>query len=88
MRLCDSAGAIPLGADLLLANILSGPLVELAPLFADILDPGRELVLSGLMEQDVPAVASAYDTWFDMRTFGMRESWVCLWGRRNSRPRD
>jgi ribosomal protein L11 methyltransferase len=87
VRLCDSAGAIPRGADLLLANILSGPLVELAPLFTDILDSGRELVLSGLMEQDVAAVESAYDSWFDMRTFGTRESWVCLWGRRNGRPR-
>jgi len=88
LRLCDSAGAIPRGADLLLANILSGPLVQLAPLFADILRPAGALVLSGLMEQDVPAVERAYDPWFDMRTFGVRESWVCLWGRRNGRPRD
>jgi ribosomal protein L11 methyltransferase len=88
LRLCDSAGAIARGADLLLANILSGPLVELAPLFADILRPAGALVLSGLMEQDVPAVERAYDTWFDMRTFGVRESWVCLWGRRKGRPRD
>jgi len=87
VRLCDSAGTIPRGAGLLLANILSGPLVELAPLFTDIVGPGCELVLSGLMEQDVPAVARAYDTWFDMRTCGIRESWVCLWGRRNGRPR-
>jgi len=87
VRLCESAESIPRGADLLLANILSGPLVELAPLFTDLLGPGRELVLSGLMEQDVAAVERAYDTWFDMRTFGIRESWVCLWGRRNGRPR-
>lgn len=88
LRLCDSAAAIARGADLLLANILSGPLVELAPLFIDILRPAGALVLSGLMEQDVPAVARAYDTWFEMRTFGVRESWVCLWGRRHGRPRD
>ncbi|MGB6489689.1 MAG: 50S ribosomal protein L11 methyltransferase [Steroidobacteraceae bacterium] len=88
VRLCDSAAAIPRGADLLLANILSGPLVELAPLFADIVRPAGALVLSGLMEQDAPEVERAYDTWFDMRTFGVRESWVCLWGRRNGRPRD
>lgn len=88
VRLCDSVGAIPRGADLLLANILSGPLVELAPRFADMLRPAGALVLSGLMEQDVPGVELAYDKWFDMRTFGVRESWVCLWGRRNGRPRD
>ena len=88
VRLCDSAAAIAPGADLLLANILSGPLVALAPLFADILAPAGELVLSGLMEQDVPEVELAYDAWFDMHTFGVRESWVCLWGRRNGRRRD
>jgi ribosomal protein L11 methyltransferase len=88
VRLCDSAGAIPPGADLLLANILSGPLVELAPRFADMVRPGGALVLSGLMEQDVPEVELACDTWFDMRSFGVRESWVCLWGRRHGRKRD
>ena len=88
VRLCGSAAAIPRGADLLLANILSGPLVELAPRFADILRPGSALVLSGLMEQESSEVTRAYDAWFDMHTFGVRESWVCLWGRRNRRPRD
>jgi ribosomal protein L11 methyltransferase len=88
VRLCDSAAAIPRGADILLANILSGPLVQLAPLFTEILQPAGALVLSGLMEQDVSEVERAYDTWFDMRTFGVRESWVCLWGRRNDRQRD
>ena len=88
VRLCDSAGAIARPADLLLANILSGPLMELAPAFADILRPAGALVLSGLMEQEAAEVTRAYDAWFDMGTFGVRESWVCLWGRRKSRPRD
>ena len=88
VTLCDSADAIPPGADLLLANILSGPLVELAPRFADIVRPAGALVLSGVMERQVFEVTRAYDAWFDMRTYGVRESWVCLWGRRNGRPRD
>ncbi len=86
VRLCESQAQIPHGADLLLANILSGPLVELAPRFADILRPAGFLVLSGLMEPEVPEVTRAYDAWFDMSIFGVRESWVCLWGRRNGRP--
>lgn len=87
VRLCDSAAAIPRGADLLLANILSGPLVALAPSFAEILRPTGALVLCGLMEPEAAEVALACSAWFDMRTFGVRESWVCLWGRRNGRPR-
>ena len=88
LRLCDSAAAIPREADVLLANILSGPLVALAPAFAGILRPSGALVLSGLMEQEAPEVTRAYDAWFDMRIFGARESWVCLWGRRNGRPHE
>lgn len=88
VRLCESTSAIPRGAGLLLANILSGPLIELAPGFAAIVRPGGALVLSGLMEQEADEVTRACDTWFDMRVFGVRESWACLWGRRNGRPRD
>lgn len=51
LRLCNSGAAIAGGADLLLANILSGPLVALAPAFADLLQAAGELVLSGLMER-------------------------------------
>jgi ribosomal protein L11 methyltransferase len=88
VRLCDRAGMIARGADLLLANILSGPLVELAPRFADILRAAGTLVLSGLLEHEVAEVTRAYAAWFDMRTCGVRESWVCLWGRRHGRPRE
>lgn len=88
VRLCDSATAVARGADLLLANILSGPLVGLAPAFADIVRASGTVVLSGLMEREIPEVTHAYEAWFDMGIFGVRESWVCLWGRRNGRPRD
>ncbi len=87
VRICDSAGTIARGADLLLANILSGPLVELARSFGDILGPAGTLVLSGLMEHEVPEVARAYEPSFDLHTFGTRGSWVCLWARRNGRAR-
>jgi ribosomal protein L11 methyltransferase len=88
VRLCDTAAAIPRDVGLLLANILSGPLVALAPRFADALRAGGALVLSGLLEEEIAEVTRAYEAWFDMQVFGVRESWVCLWGRRNGRPRD
>lgn len=87
VRICDSAGAIARGADLLLANILSGPLVELARSFGDILGPCGTLVLSGLLQHEVPEVERAYEPSFDVHTFGARESWVCLWARRRSQLR-
>ncbi|MDT8439100.1 MAG: 50S ribosomal protein L11 methyltransferase [Wenzhouxiangellaceae bacterium] len=47
-------------ADLLLANILAGPLVELAACLAERLKPGGELVLSGLLIEQADAVEAAY----------------------------
>ena len=46
--------------DLIVANILAGPLIELAPDFAKSLTPGGSLVLAGLLESQAEAVASAY----------------------------
>ncbi|SFS01594.1 50S ribosomal protein L11 methyltransferase [Sphingomonas jatrophae] len=46
--------------DLLIANILAGPLVELAPVFARALAPGGTLILAGLLQTQAEAVATAY----------------------------
>ena len=45
--------------DLLIANILAGPLVELAPDFAAAVVPGGQLLLAGLLETQEPRVRSA-----------------------------
>jgi ribosomal protein L11 methyltransferase len=82
VRLHDSAESLPRGVDVLLSNILSGPLCELAPRFADLVRPDGDLVLAGLLEQEVSDVTRAYDAWFDIRRFGQREGWVGLCGRR------
>ncbi|RED17562.1 50S ribosomal protein L11 methyltransferase [Parasphingopyxis lamellibrachiae] len=46
--------------DLLIANILAGPLIELAPIFGNGVAPGGTLVLAGLLDKQADAVASAY----------------------------
>ena len=47
--------------DLLIANILAGPLVELAPAFAATVAPGATLVLAGLLDTQADAVIAAYE---------------------------
>ena len=47
--------------DLIVANILAGPLVELAPHFAGALAPGGSVILAGLLESQTDAVAAAYE---------------------------
>jgi ribosomal protein L11 methyltransferase len=79
----NSADTLPEAVDVLLSNILSGPLCELAPRFAALVRPGGDLVLAGLMEHEVSDVTHAYDAWFDIRPFGQREGWVGLSGRRH-----
>ncbi len=86
VRLHTSPESLPQGVDILLSNILSGPLCELAPRFADLVRPGGDLVLAGLMDHEVSDVTHAYDAWFDIRPFGQREGWVGLCGRRRHRP--
>ena len=46
--------------DLLIANILAGPLVELAPYFAKAVAPGAHVVLAGLLDSQADAVIAAY----------------------------
>lgn len=45
--------------DLLIANILAGPLIELAPAFAKALAPGGTAILAGLLDTQADAVAKA-----------------------------
>ncbi|MDQ3140090.1 MAG: 50S ribosomal protein L11 methyltransferase [Pseudomonadota bacterium] len=46
--------------DLIVANILAGPLIELAPSIAATLAPGGRLVLAGLLDHQAARVAAAY----------------------------
>jgi len=47
--------------DLIIANILAGPLIELAPDFAKALAPGGALVLAGLLDAQANSVIAAYE---------------------------
>jgi ribosomal protein L11 methyltransferase len=78
----EHAHALPQAADLVLANILSGPLSHLAPRFASLVRPGGHAVLAGLLQHEVADVTGAYAPCFDVAPFGERDGWVGLAGRR------
>jgi ribosomal protein L11 methyltransferase len=74
--------------DLIMANILAGPLIELAPDFARALVPGGSLLLSGLLETQEPHVRAA------CRRAGLRIAgrmvngdWSILWLRKRPNVR-
>ena len=70
--------------DIVLANILAGPLVELAPRLAPLARAGGALVLAGLLERQAAEVAQAYGPWFDIGPAAEREGWTLLAGRRRA----
>lgn len=69
--------------DLILANILAGPLVTLAPTLARSARPGARLLLAGLLDWQAATVMAAYQDDFDIRIAAEREGWVLLDGRRH-----
>jgi len=72
----------PVTADLVIANILSGPLVELAPELNALVKPGGQIVLSGILQEQADSVLTAYSQWFDMQPPVTREDWVRLEGKK------
>lgn len=84
LTIVNEAPRAPLTADLLLANILSGPLCELAPRLAALLKPGGDLVLAGLLEEQAAEVIAAYSPWLTLRPWRSLDGWVCLAGTRSA----
>ncbi len=70
--------------DLVIANILAGPLVELSGKLVSHLRPGGEIILSGILQEQAAMVMDAYAPQIEFETPRQREEWVCLHGRRLS----
>ena len=84
VHVIDDDASLPAEADLLLANILCGPLCELAPRFAALTRPGGRIVLAGLLSTQAEEVTSAHGEWFDIAPFASRDGWTALTGVRKS----
>jgi ribosomal protein L11 methyltransferase len=70
--------------DLLIANILAGPLVSLAPAFGKAVPPGGSLLLAGLLagEQEAAVKRAMGLAGFRMAARLQRGDWAILWLRR------
>jgi len=67
-----------------LANILAGPLIELAPRLAAACESGGMLILSGLLCKQAAAVKAAYSLGFDMLQVLTQDDWCCIHARRGN----
>jgi ribosomal protein L11 methyltransferase len=70
--------------DIVLANILAGPLVQLAPRLVACVAPGGALVLSGLLAGQADDVRTAYADSIDWTESAQRGDWLRLDGTRRS----
>jgi ribosomal protein L11 methyltransferase len=70
-------------AHCVVANILAGPLIELAPLLTQACAPGGDLLLSGLLKTQAYAVKAAYADGFARVQVIGRDDWCCIHARRS-----
>jgi ribosomal protein L11 methyltransferase len=68
--------------DVVLANILAGPLKLLAPLLASHAAAGGRIVLAGILTAQAADVAAAYAPWCDLAQVSQKDGWACLAGAR------
>ena len=81
----DAAASVPAEpVPLVVANILAGTLVELAPVMSALTIPGGSLMLSGILESQAGEVAGAYRNSFACETGDASEGWVRLDGTRRA----
>ena len=67
-------------ASLVIANILAGPLMELADTLSAFLQPGGTLLLSGLLDTQAAALCEHYAGRINLQVAGEKDGWVCLRG--------
>ena len=72
----------PAPADILVANILSGPLQELAPILMALVKPGGKIILSGILSDQALELSKSYEEFFTMLEPVVTDNWVRIEGTR------
>lgn len=71
--------------DLMLANILCEPLLQLAPTFADLIRPDGKLVMSGVLVEQIDSIRLGYNEWFDFDQIESQDDWALLVASKRSK---
>ncbi len=82
LQVAAPGAPLPAPADLVLANILAGTLVELAPRLTALVRPGGRLLLSGILQGQGEQVTAAYAPAFDLAAPEREGDWLLIEGRR------
>jgi ribosomal protein L11 methyltransferase len=76
------AATLPGEVDVVVANILAGTLIELAARLVASLKPGGQLVLAGILRQQVHEVRAGFAPHLALGVFAERDGWSALAGRK------
>lgn len=70
--------------DIVMANILASPLVELSEYLSALVKPEGQILLSGILEKQSDKVLNAYEAWFEFNEPEINGDWVRLDGKRKN----
>lgn len=65
-------------ADVVVANILANPLIELAEHISSLVKSGGKLILSGILSAETDSVISAYQNVFTVDDIQHKDEWACI----------
>jgi ribosomal protein L11 methyltransferase len=74
-----------LQSDMVVANILAGPLTSLAPSLAATLNEGAAICLSGILQSQAKELMGCYQQWFNTLNLTTKDEWVRIAGTKNQR---
>lgn len=83
IQICASDKELTGPVDVVVANILLAPLLELNARFAALLKPGGALGLSGVLSEQAASLAGVYASHFQHSATEMREQWILYSARNN-----
>lgn len=69
-------------ADVVLANILAGPLVALKKAISAYVRPGGDLILSGILREQAEEILAAYEDEYELDPVAVEGDWVRISGRK------
>ena len=69
-------------ADLLIANILANPLLQLSKIFLNLIKPSGKIVLSGILEEQVEKIVYHYKSQFEFEDPQLNDGWALIAGSR------
>ena len=70
--------------DLLIANILANPLIQLSEIFSALIKPNGKIVLSGILEEQVEKVLDHYKSYFELEEPKLNGGWALIAGSRKN----